>query len=288
MSNANGNPPDPPDPTDLPDPAAPLDPVELASLPAQDPRRARAGESLTGEARAEWLREIALTDRLRDALPDVPVPPELTSRLLKIPDTPPVAPTTPATPTTPLRKPGLFSRPLSWRVAAGLILLAGIAAIYFVMTRRPVQPVRIDAQLAKSLATLAVKQDQAPLDIKSSSEDEVQKTLAQHPLDFPVLLLKPTEGTLTGGGICDFGTTKAAFTRWNVKGQIYTLFEFDGKQLGVPPIFYAQTEFPSDLWTADHHYQVFLFPGTAGKCCWALVMQKEDSPNVFAQYGAPY
>ena len=54
--------------------------------------------------------------------------------------------------------------------------------------------------------------------------------------------------------------------------------------MSAPPMFQTQSEVPQELWRDDLRYRVVIFPGTGGKCCWALVMDTDRAENVFSQY----
>ncbi|HEY4329602.1 MAG TPA: hypothetical protein VGN88_07690 [Phycisphaerae bacterium] len=259
----------------------PLDHLELASLPADDPARQALEAKLQsgqveGASKGVWESELALTDRLREALEDVAVPENLQRRLLAVPE-------------AKLRAPVRSRRWLSY-AAAILLIVGGLVAIY--LERTPAAPMPLSAEIASAISVQAVKHSDAPLEIASANPDTVAAALAPRKLDFPVLMLKPMAGaTLVGGGTCDFGSAKAAYTKWQNNGLNYTLFEFNGKNFSAPASFNATIQTPAELWRGDKHYQVVMFAGSAqngGKCCWALVMEKENAPNIFWQYATSY
>lgn len=264
-----------------------LERLEVASLPPEDPQRQELQArltSLTAEDRAAWERELVLTDRLRIALADVNPPADMPQRLLSVMEdarkiTPPAA----------AAKSDLLKLKVDWRVAAAVLLIVGLIGAYIVVSQ-PTKPTLLKPDLAHTLATYAVKNHAAaPLEIASADPAAVQNALQAHTVDFPVMLLQPDEGvTLEGGGICDFGPAKAAYTQWQGAGATYTLFEFNGKKFGIPAKFIPTTNQPAELWHDQLHYQVFFFAGSGGKCCWALVMESENIPNPFAQYGSAY
>lgn len=247
----------------------PLDPIEIASLHSQDALRQQFIEQIPESERAHWEAEFALTDRLRQGLADVEIPNDLHDRLMKIPE-----------------------RPVKWserridnRVAAAIFLIVAGLAIYFFFGRQPAVPGPLAASIGNSIATLAAQHNDAQVTVTSEDANVVGKALQASGMDVPVLMLKPTAGTsLVGGGTCDFGGTKAAFTRWKSAAASYTLFEFNGKKLGAPELFVAAMVTPHD----QMQMRVFIFPGTGGKCCWALVLENNSASNVFAQYGRPY
>lgn len=267
----------------------PLDPVELVSLPPDDPYRQKLMAGLNArpaddKQRQRWERELALTDRLRRLLPQVTSPTDMETRLLTIPEKESMV-SSPAAPTSGKNARG-FRGILRYAAAAILLLMVGICA-YFYWPRSEATPEALNPALARQMADWAVKSHEtsrsASLEIASADPATVQKALAAHGEDFPVIMLKPdnAKATLVGGGTCDFGPAKAVFTRWKLGDAVYSLFEFNGKDLQVPAIFLQRTETPRDLWNGDNHYRVSLWPGQQGKCCWALVMETDNAPNVF-------
>lgn len=265
----------------------PLDPAEVACLPAGDPHRDALLRQLEGappKERQRWEEELALSDRLREELGRVDVPANLQARLLAVPAAEMQLVGEKAVVSKPTRR--VFGMPP--RAAAGLVIVAGLAAAYL-FTRKPAAPERLDAAVAKSLAALAVQHHATPPAVVSADPEKVKQSLEASGLDVPVIMLAPEPGTtLEGGGTCNFGGVKAAFTRWKNGDSTYTLYEFNGRKLGAPGIFYSVTQQPRELWNDQFQYQVFVFPGSQGKCCWALVMETERAKNVFAQYGAQY
>src|SRR5204863_6116625 len=158
--------------------------------------------------------------------------------------------------TAPAKPRNLMQMKLDWRVAAAILLVVGLIGAY-VVVNQPTKPAYLQSDLAHTLATYAVKNHAGgggPLAIASSDPTAVQKALAAEKTDFPVIMLQPAAGvTLKGGGICDFGTSKAAYTQWQGHGTTYTLYEFNGKNLGVPPKFLATTNQPQELWHDQFH-----------------------------------
>ena len=179
-----------------------------------------------------------------------------------------------------------------WRHAAAIVVIAGLVAVYLLWFRGPAagggNVARLDDSLGRSIATWAVKNhmNTPAMEVESSDPSAVQRTLSGNGFDFPVLMLKPSEGVeLRGGGTCDFGQAKAAFTRWQGEGFTYTLYEFNGADVGAPSDFLTAVQAPKELWHDDYQYRVVVWPGSEGKCCWALVMEKEGAKNVFSKYG---
>ena len=72
--------------------------------------------------------------------------------------------------------------------------------------------------------------------------------------------------------------------RWHEGSGRCTLYQFDGKALGVPAMFYRSVGVPKDCWHDDARYQVVLWPGAGGKCTWALVLEKENSVDEFSSF----
>jgi len=248
--------------------------LECAMLPAEDPQRiafARQVAAANDAAlRDAWERETALTDALLTTLPKVQVPTGLEEKLVRIAD----APATPAR-----------SGFRGWKIAAALFLMAGLIAVASIWMRGDATPPTLAPALSRSLASMAVMNANTTPDIASPDAAVVKAKLESYGFDFPVLILQPLEGTnLLGGGKADFAGTKAVYTKWESSGFHYTLYEFNGKNVGAPPLFSTVREDPQDLWRGNEHYAVVLFPGSGGKCCWALVMDKQEAPNVFARY----
>lgn len=261
--------------------------MESACLPEGDPvRRALTAKlpEMDPAARARWRAELALTDRLRDALNQAEPPmsdeafqEKLLEKLLAI----------------PAAREGRLPGRIIWRIAAAVVIVAAILGGigYWQHVAAPPPLAALDAHVAQTLAAAAIKNhESAALEISSADPARVQKALAAHGMDFPVLMLEPSRSVaLDGGGTCTIGNAQAVFTRWTGNGARYTLFEFNAADAGAPGAFLTDLESPRDLWQGNLHYRVLLWPGDGGKCCWALVMEDEHASNPFPihDYAAP-
>jgi len=256
--------------------------MEIACLPVNDPLRVQLHKKSQAAGGADHVRlelELALTDRLRAALTDVQPAggnEALLGRLLAIAEDAKSRPQ-PAAPR------GRFLR-----VAAAVLLSLGLvgAATYYYWPDTPSGAVaeQLSPGVGKAIVDAAIRNHESgkPLEISSSDADAVTKALAAHGMDFPVLVLKSNPSVkLEGGGTCQIGAAQAAYTRWAGNGMRYTLYEFNAADAGAPPDFIAKSELPRELWHDDKQYHVILWPGAAGKCCWALVLEKPDAGNPF-------
>jgi hypothetical protein len=52
--------------------------------------------------------------------------------------------------------------------------------------------------------------------------------------------------------------------------------------VGVPADFLSASESPKELWQGEKQYRVVVWPGGAGKCCWALVIENAGAKNIFS------
>ncbi|HVT82083.1 MAG TPA: hypothetical protein VHM90_15680 [Phycisphaerae bacterium] len=216
--------------------------MELASLAADDPQRQAFAQRVAGmppAERARWEAEFALTDRLRADLADVAVPPGLETRLLAAPGAEPQ----PAEGT----KRGFRIFGMSGRLAAALVILAGVLAYYLLfMASDAGTPGYLDTAVANKIVAVAIERQPAAPALASSDVETVKKALESGGVDVPVIMLTPEPGTsLVGGGTCDFAGTRAAYTQWKNGESKYTLYEFDGKKLGAPKNFYSQLAGPT-------------------------------------------
>ena len=250
---------------------------ELALLPAGDPLREgmeRRLASAAVEERALVGQIIEETDRLQGLLLSVSIPADLEQKLLPIAQIP-----------RPSGIRRIIQAPLGWKhLAACLVVALGVLA-FFYWPRDP-RPM-LEAGLRRTMVEYAVKNhiESPKLAYVNSDIKGVEGMLAASGLGFPVMVPFPLgKVDLEGGGICLFGTTTAAYTRWKQDGQTVSLYQFDGKELGVPAIFRKTVDEPKDLWQGEKHYQVVIWPGSEGKCTWALVMEKDKAVDPFQMY----
>ena len=264
------------------DPLARL--LELASLPPGDPGRKELDVELSRmpvAERARWTKMIHETDLLYTGLPEVDVPPDLESRLLKIPHAAADAKSAPA-PTAPIAKIG----PRRWKLyAACLLILLPIAGVaLWNMPHADTTPISyaLATDKADEVANLAEQLHLSPpaLAVTSSDPATVEKALndAMKPynMPFPAMMLPPkSPATLLGGGVASFGSTHAAFTRWTSGKETVTLYQFDGKPLNLP------AGFDKALVTAKGGHYVSIWPGYGNPCTWALVSDTKPGAELF-------
>jgi hypothetical protein len=146
----------------------------------------------------------------------------------------------------------------------------------------------LDSALADKIARLAIqhRQAQASLDITSDDAGKVQAALAAHKVAITVTIAAPRANfVLRGGGTCDFGPTRAIFTDWQANGTICTLFQFDGKALGVPPLFLTTVATPKGSSPGSTQYHVVIWPGRDGEGIWALVLENDGALAGFMHGG---
>jgi hypothetical protein len=260
---------------------SPLD--ELAHLPPSDPARRELESRLatmSAADRAHWETVLRETDELYAWMANVRMPLGLQEMLLRLPRRP--AP-------EPLWKRLVF-RPVPMWVPALCVLMAIVIGTYQVWPSRPAAylPPPLDQTMAMTLARQMVRihESHPPLQVMANDLTQVQKTLASQNLPFNVSVMQSDDNLLElhGGGVCELSGVPAAFTRWQSKqGLTYTLYQFDGKKLGIPTSFQSATLFPSDLWHDNLHYRVMIWPGSGGHCTWALVLENEQAEDLFCQ-----
>jgi hypothetical protein len=143
----------------------------------------------------------------------------------------------------------------------------------------------LDEQVALSLTRQVVHlhETKLALEVTDTDSKHVIKALASHNLPFPVSMLLPDGNLLAlrGGGVCQIQGVPAAFTRWEGNGLNYSLYQFDGKKLGVPAVFRTSSETPSDLWHDNKHYRVVIWSDASGQSTWALVLENENAQDLF-------
>lgn len=251
---------------------------ELAHLPPADPRRAELHaqiQLMPPEDRDYWLQILQETDLLYAQATRPTVPPGLQEKLLALPDQPPA----------PWWKEA-GNVQLGWKSLAACALI-GIGIItYLFWPPPPPGPRELSQSVAWPISRLAVSRQEAqpPLEVAGGDAGQVQTALSARGFSFPVMVLQPRVPlTLLGGGVCDFGPAPAVFTRWAGNGLTYTLYQFDGRKLGVPDRFLRTTEVPTQLWHDDLRYRVVIWPGRGAPCAWALVMQNDAAIDAFSQ-----
>jgi len=249
----------------------------LAALPPKHPAREQFHAELAAlepVERDRWLLILRESDLLHEGFSSGPaMPASLTAKLLAVPAAVPVKRTLP------------YKRLLAY---AACILVA-VPVAMFLLNRGPEGPsthipVVIAAQTATDIADLAIKihLSPPPLAIASSDPDAVAAALKDSKMPFPTILMKPTQPlTLLGGGVCDFGPTRAIFTRWKSTGAnavTYTLYQFDGSPFQVPANFQRETVAPS---SSTQTMRVSLWPGYGNPCTWALVLEDPQAAAPF-------
>ncbi|HUB26440.1 MAG TPA: hypothetical protein VL992_13520 [Tepidisphaeraceae bacterium] len=251
---------------------------ELAALPPSDPRRREFEASLAMASPSEklyWTGLLRETDRLYAELSRVPTPPGLEDRLLAIA----------RTDRRPLRD-RLVNLAFDWRYLVGGLVTAAIVAGACFWFAEPSGPVPLPDSFAEQIADQAVHEHEQPppLQVAGSDLQTVQAALNRGQVPFPVVVLQPAgKLALQGGGACDLDGTPAAYTRWTGNGQTYTLYQFDGRKIGIPARFYRRLEVPRSLWHDTHHYSVVIWPGDGGQCTWALVLESERAKDMFSR-----
>jgi hypothetical protein len=257
--------------------------AELAHLPAAHPARAELETRISlmdpvGQER--WRKILRETDLLYLQLPDVEVPAGLEARLMGLPA---------------MRQNGrarlerFLVRPLATRwvaLAACVLIAAGLATYIYWPRSLPAPPAvgMLDPAVAEKIAVLAVThcQGQASLQISSSDAGKLQAALASQKLPVTVAVSPPRANfVLVGGGSCEFGTTRAAYTTWQAAGLTFTLFQFDGRALCVPSEFLVTTAAPAALGARALHYHVVIWPGRGPEGDWAMVLENDAALGAF-------
>jgi len=253
---------------------------ELASLPSGDPRRRGFEENLSAATPEElrfWQSVLRETDRIHSGLQNIELPPELQKRLMELPESVNGA----ARWKNSQKMRWSFPR-LAVPVAALLLLAVGG---YFYLFSAPRIATLTDS-FAESIADQAVQfhEQNTPVQVAGTNIQTVQTELNQNKVPFPVVVLQPTgKLDLVGGGVCNISGTPAVYTRWKTGGQSDTLYQFDGRKIGVPALFYRRMEVPTSLWHGSHHYRVVIWPGDSGACTWALVLETESAKDMFSR-----
>jgi hypothetical protein len=249
---------------------------ELISLPPGDPRRAELDSRLapmTGEERARWLQVMKETDIYYEGLPQIEVPADLQAKLLEIPrkqEAPAIA--------------GRI-RPRRLRLYAACLLIllpiAGFAVWNMPHSDTTPASLALADDKATEVANLAVGSHEGKLPLMITSNDRaavetaLQGEMKSNDMAFPAVVPEPkTALTLDGGGVCKFGKTYAAFTRWSSGSTTYTLYQFDGKPLDIKPGF-------TKTIVSAKGYKVSIWPGYGNPCTWALVSSDKAGLEAF-------
>jgi hypothetical protein len=254
---------------------------ELVNSPPGDPARKELEELLSKMDPAEqeiWLGMVKESDRLHAELISVDVPAGLDGRLLRIADAPAKK--------ARWWRPGVLG-PIGWKQAAALLMVIGVLTYLWWPSGEPVnvRPKPLDSELALKISNWALQnQMQASLDVRSADPETVKAALKAKNLPFPVSMLEPVgKLELTGGGVCRFGTAPAAYTQWKSGDEVYTLYQFDGSELGVPDDFQETEQSPDQNPQANANVRVKIWPGGGGLCTWALVTDTDSASNLFGE-----
>lgn len=236
---------------------------ESANLPASDPSRdelIRRIAELPEAERDQWAAFLAETDRLYARMAEVAVPPELVGNLLNIPSA-----------ISPPSSRSRMQRPLGWKTLGVILLSLATAAIAIFVATRPVHRSPLDARLSERIGEMAVKNADNRPEVTSGDARQVREVLENLHSAVSVSIPNPPPGMqLLGGGVADFNGEKAVFTRWRGKDGLYTLYQFDGTRMGVPPQFKGNSLYP----TGDKaHRRVDIWLGAGGQDDWALVLE---------------
>lgn len=247
-------------------------------LPPDSPARKSFEAQLQGadpQQRQFWRDMMNETDRLRGQIADVQMPASLAAKLRQIPESSPPSAWWEL----------IAARQFGWKTMITAAAITVAVASYFFWPVEPSRPTVLNDDLALAISKDAVDNHEAQLPLAVSSADAavVQAQLQSRAGAFPVAVLQPrAKLNLEGGGICDFHGTPAVFTRWQGDGVEYTVYQFDGKKLGVPSQFVRTLEVNKSLWHDAHHDSVVLWPGSEGKCTWALVLETESAKDDFS------
>ncbi|MGA2233507.1 MAG: hypothetical protein ABSH22_21590 [Tepidisphaeraceae bacterium] len=258
--------------------------MELAHLPPADSRRKaleREIELMDSQGQQFWRELLGENDRIFTQMGDIPMPPDLEERLLRLPDSPLAI--------DPWWKQAL-ARPVIWKAAAACAILAAgvVAAIYLYNWGTSAGTLGGPQALPDSLAmtisqeAIAYHESSSAPEVAGPDAARIEAALKGHDLTFPVMMLEPRDPlVLQGGGVCTIDGIPAAYTRWQASDLHYTLYQFDGARIGVPASFHDTTESPLALWHDNFHPRVVIWPGPEGKCTWALVMDSDSARNEF-------
>jgi len=192
---------------------------QASSLPAHDAVRVDVEQAVMRDGSADSERWNALlheAQQIREALADVPVPPDLNQRLLTIPET---------VPTGAVRQSVTW---LPWTVAAVVFLIAGFVVAQYLVKQSHLQTV----------AVLAINNHANHVDdennFHSGTAVDVERRLSTQ-LNFDVHI--PSLGDsieLVGGRPCKLGRRPVAYTLWRRRAGKVSLFQFQPDEFGLP------------------------------------------------------
>jgi hypothetical protein len=263
---------------------------QAACLMPGDPDRLRFEseiQTMNLVERIHWMRELGETDRLRGELDRVQIPSQLVQNLLRIARETSTVDLSPAAlkPVVPTWRAAL-NRPMGRLIAAAVALIGiGLLAYNLWPASEPAGRALLNDKLAGGIAKQAVQLQEAaaPMEFALTDPRKLSDALSSHQFSFPIMMLNPTAKVdFRGGGVCDFEGTPAVYTRWQGKGVNYTVYQFDGKKLGIPASFLTTDQIPRELWHGNSHYRVVIWPGPAGQCTWAVAMDSDTADDVFS------
>jgi hypothetical protein len=252
----------------------------LAQLPADAPARRQLEAELAmlePSLRAQWDSILQETDQLRAAVAHGALPPALQLSLANIPlSHPPLPP-------LPWWK-NVLKQPVGWMhlTTCALVAVALLAWINWPASP-PAPPQPLDDQTAQCIATFALANHAHPaLLVASDDPAKVQQVLASQSTGLDPAMPEPTQKMLLlGGGATHLGGANVLFTRWQLGPTTYTLYELDGKPLGLPPSFAETVATPHASGAATNSYRVMIWPAAGGADIWALVLESDSAPNYF-------
>jgi len=244
--------------------------ADAASLSQDDPRRIAMVRQVVDAgpwAEAEWLELTSGDERLRLDLWRIATVPEMESRLLALPDSPPAA--------TPKKR---WKPPLTRR---GLLSAAAVIAALLVVGGGTLMLSRsgdIDGRL-NSLGLLAVDHHltKHPLSFVSPDLMGVQFQLARRaPFRVHLPRMDADGYELLGGGICHIAGKEVACTRWTRDGRTFTLVQFCPADFDLPNQFTRRTVEVQRPWHAAPVVDQLAATDkvefwTMGDCAYALV-----------------
>ena len=249
---------------------------ELANLPREAAAR-RAMEARLGAVepveREYWAGYLRLTDRLYAELACVEMPAGFEERLLRVADQ-----------DRPAANWGRVIRKSLLGIAACVLLLLASKNLWDWYSAQPARPKALESGLATTISREAVRELEAhpTLDVTSGDAGAVRDAMTSRGADFAMVLHMGNKAQLLGGGVVDFHGTPAAYTRWKTDNASYTVYQFDGKKLGVPADFAVAQQTPTELWHDKEHYRVVIWPGMAGRCTWAAVSDSDGAQDLFS------
>ncbi len=177
-----------------------------------------------------------------------------------------------------------LNQPVGWKHVAAVAVIAVAAVASYLLWPNSVRPLKLlNPAVAGRIASLAVANHKSPtLLITSGDRQTVAHTLQSSRLPFTVTIPNPNgNATLLGGGLTNFDSAPAVFTRWQASGLTYTLYQFDGSPLQMPTSFLPTNTAPAPPSGTSPHYHALIWPGAEGQGDWALVLETDSAPNIF-------